>query len=469
MKLLLLLLLFISIDFQELSSFNKHSVVYVSSSLGIDSNNGMSEITPVRRLSKALSMSDTILLKAGDIFFGSIDFRGKYVTRYGKGSNPIICGFKRIVTPSWKKVEDNIWKIDLRANNYSGVANVNYKINNVGCIYDYTLDKVYGRKVQFKNELSENWDFWQTNDFARDAITENSFNELFLYLNEDPNRFNLEFSTGTIGVNIGDGKMCHIDVVGFGVHGIVGGSNTSISNCRVDIIGGSIHIGYKNYVCLGNGIEFYVSKNISNCVVEHCEISRCFDSGVTIQGSGYLKAAPKNIIIRNCYIHDCCQGWEDFLRNGDNDFFNNCILYHNLLANNGMRTTFGYDKKRFKYCHVLGNNLKGDRGMIIRENIFINGNYYCSGAFNEKYKSNKWLKNKCYIQRGQFILSNYMGTKNVIRIPIEKGKFRNLQRATDNAISRYRELTGDETTRFIIISEDEIARIISKHRKKLVK
>ena len=100
--------------------------------------------------------------------------------------------------------------------------------------------------------------------------------------------------------------------------------------------------------------------------------------------------------------------------------------------------------------------------MIIRNNTFVGGNYYCSGAYNGQYKSNVWEGNTCIIKRGDFILSNYGGTKDVIRIPAEKGEFRSLKAATDDAIRRYRELTGDQTTRFVIKSERNINKRIKK-------
>ena len=107
--------------------------------------------------------------------------------------------------------------------------------------------------------------------------------------------------------------------------------------------------------------------------------------------------------------------------------------------------------------------------MIIRNNTFVGGNYYCSGAYNGKYKSNVWQGNTCVIKRGDFLLGNYMGTKDVIRVPVEKGEFPTLKAATDNAIVRYRKLTGDMTTKFIIKDEKAINKQISKLKRKYLK
>ena len=458
----LCVLIFITAPFDLYAILNS-KVVYVSSSQGSDFNSGITENDPLQHIVKALDFADTIYLKAGDVFWGGVNFTGKFVTRYGNGEDPLICGFKRIVHPDWNQVGKHIWKINLRTNNYVGVNNVDYLTNNIGCIYDYVTDKVYGRKVQYKNELAENWDFWQTDSFKANDIGEHSFDELYLYLTQNPNKLMLEFSTGTVGVQISYGKISHIKICGFGIHGISAGSNTDILDCTVDIIGGSIQIGYKNFICLGNGIQFYVAKNISGSRVEGCEVSRCYDCGITIQGSGAKQAAPSDIFIRKNYIHDCCQGWEDFLRNGETDVFKNCVFSGNLLVNNGNRSAFNYEKERFKYCQILGNNLQGNSGMIIRDNIFINGNFYCSGTYRNTYKSNVWINNKCYILRGQFLLSNYTGTKDVIRVPISKEKFHSLKEATENAIIQYRRLTSDETTKFIILDKKETKKLTEKY------
>ena len=62
-----------------------------------------------------------------------------------------------------------------------------------------------------------------------------------------------------------------------------------------------------------------------------------------------------------------------------------------------------------------------------------------------------------------------MGTKDVIRVPVNKGDFRTLKEATEDAISRYRELTGDETTRFVIKDSVAIDKQIKKLKRKYLK
>ena len=64
-------------------------------------------------------------------------------------------------------------------------------------------------------------------------------------------------------------------------------------------------------------------------------------------------------------------------------------------------------------------------------------------------------------------MSNYQGTKDVIRIPVDKGGFKTLKAATNDAIIRYRKLTGDSTTTFKIKQDSVINRKIKKLKKQI--
>ncbi len=442
-----------------------HNSIYVSSTTGNDGNKGMAPSEPLRTIKHALTKGNKVLLKAGDTFFlGNLDISGITLSRYGEGVNPIICGYKRIIEPRWKEVEKNTWKLNLAEDNFTGMILKGSSIsNNICAFHDYGNDLIHGRKVWHKDEMNADWDFWQTETLKGAKPEEYDF--VYLYLTTDPNKLPLEMSVYDSALRVENSIVDGVDFVGFGF-GISAKSHTKIRNCRLDAIGGRIIPENNSYVCYGNGIEFYVSRTIDDCIVENCDVSRCYDCGVTIQGSNKLSARPRNIIIRNNRIHDCCQGWEDFLRNGDDVVYENCVFENNILWNNGNTTGFGYAPKRFKYCQVLGNNFDGNKGMIIRNNTFVGGNYYCSGAYHGEYKSNVWEGNTCVIKRGDFILSNYGGTRDVIRIPTERGEFRSLKAATDDAIRRYRTLTGDNTTEFVIKSEKRINRRVNRLKRK---
>lgn len=444
----------------------RSSVVYVSSSIGDDRNSGLTINTPIKNIKTAIGMADTILLKCGDVFYEHVSLNGNYLSCYGQGKKPVLSGYKRVKTARWQRAGNNIWKISLNDIGFEGFrVGESSLLNNIGCIHEYDIDSIHGRKVQNRGLLKENWDFWQTEHYSRKDTKPEDFDTLYLYLHTNPNDLKLEFSVGTTGVSMRNSTVSDVRIEGFGCHGIAGKSNSVIKNCEIDGIGGMTQIGFQYFVSLGNGVEFYVSENIEDCVVEQCKISRCYDCGVTIQGGRCGQATPHNIAIRKSVIYDCCQGWEDFLNNDDNVVYQNCVFEDNIVLNSGKTGGFGYPT-RFKYCHVLGNSLKGYKGMIIRNNTFVGGNYYVGGITPIQYKSNIWLGNVCYIKRGDFILSNYVGTADVVRIPKEKGVFKSLKVATNEAIFKYREMTNDMTTRFIIEDERKINKRIARLKKK---
>ena len=128
---------------------------------------------------------------------------------------------------------------------------------------------------------------------------------------------------------------------------------------------------------------------------------------------------------------------------------------------NAGESGFGYPESRKKRCNVLGNNYEGDKGMIIRKNTFIGGNYYCSGAYNDKYKSNVWDGNTHYIPRGAYLLSNYIGSKDVIEVPTNG--------SAQLAIYQYRQLTGDLTTKFKVCSQIRLDSLSKRAIKRYLK
>ena len=433
------------------------STLYVSAR-GSDSNSGQSARYPLKTVSLALSRADTVFLKAGDVFYGGLIFDGKVLSRYGSGANPSVKGYKRITKRAWKQVGQNVWRIDLTGSYFSGIEiDGSSMSNNICCIHEFDKDLVHGRKVLRKSELARDWDFCQT-DKLRDS-RESDFDFLYLYLNGNPNDLSLEFSVYDMAVSMARSTIDGVNFMGFGF-GLSCQTGCIVRNCRIDAMGGRMIEENGTYICYGNGIEFYVSSDIENCLVEHCFISRCYDCAVTIQGQGSGKAAPRNIIVRDNLIAECCQGWEDFLRNDPDVNFSGCRFEDNVVINSG-RSGFGYPQARFKRCHVLGNNFAGDRHMVISGNIFIGGNFYCSGAYKGAYRSNLWRDNVCYIAPGNYLLGNYEGTRDVIRLP---GNLLSAIAVSQSLISRYRTLTGDETTKFYVRQASRIAQVAEEYR-----
>lgn len=69
---------------------------YVSSSVGKDTNDGLSEAIPQATISSIASKKDVrIRLKCGDVFYERLfGYRGSIIESYGKGTRPILLGSK---------------------------------------------------------------------------------------------------------------------------------------------------------------------------------------------------------------------------------------------------------------------------------------------------------------------------------------------------------------------------------------
>lgn len=441
-------------------------VVYVSSLQGNDINDGLTSEAPLYSIAKAIEIGDTVLLKSGDIFYENVNIHKGLISKYGGNKLPILRGYKRIIKPKWQKADINIWRISLAENNYSGFDTHGSSMdNNIGCIYEYDKKIIHGRKQQYKNQLMEDWDIWQTEKHTREDAKASDFDSLYLYLKSDPNKLKLEFTVTRAAAYVTNATIENIRFEGFGF-GISAGTKSVIRNCEIDVIGGRTQLS-PDYVCYGNGIEFWITEGLADCLVEHNIISRCYDCGCTIQGRD---ASPRNIRFNNNVIIDCCEGWEDFITNSSSDVvFQDCVFENNLVINSGNTSGFGYPEGRNKFCHILGNNYLGNKGMIFCNNTFIGGNYLCAAEYQDAYKSNVWNNNTCYIKRGEWLLKcTYKGLAYV-EVPLTKGGFNSIGDATNYAITRYRELCGDNTTRFVVMSKKKIDRRVSRLEKKYIK
>ncbi len=444
-KIFFFLLLFIYIT----SCNGNAQEIYVSSSIGSDNNTGLKIDDPLKTISTAQKKGKNIYLKAGDIFYEYVGLNKQHLHRYGDGVNPEINGIRYIKKGQWKKQKENVWKLDLTSLESSGfVVSGSSELNNIGCFYEPEDDKIHGMRLYSLEKLNRDWDFYQcnTNDYTRDGSR--CFDIVYLYYSGNPNDLNLAITVGShCGLSLNDSSVENVNIKGFGSGGIDLIGTDTVINCRIDIIGGSMMLNSTENVCLGNGIGFWLYRTSSDCIIEDNYISRCYDCGCTIQGSGCGKATPLNIVFRNNLISHCCQGWEDFLRNDPDVKYENCRFDNNIVVFAG-DSGFGYPESRKKRCNVLGNNYEGNKGMIISKNIFVGGNFYCSGSYNGMYHSNNWKDNIHYISRGSYILSNYIGTQDVLEIP--------RQGSPNSVISRYRKLTNDKSTSFIIKNEEDI-------------
>lgn len=140
--------------FSIFSTLWPKDVYYVSSSQGNDELDGLTPRTAKRHIAAVPKTNVCVRLKSGDIFFESLSgFTDSSIEKYGNGAKPILCGFKILKNPrAWQRVGNDIWSIDLsNVSDFTGYGieeAPNDQLNNIGCIYDFAHDKVYGHIVR---------------------------------------------------------------------------------------------------------------------------------------------------------------------------------------------------------------------------------------------------------------------------------------------------------------------------------
>lgn len=438
-KLLLLLDMLIGIT----TAYAEGKVYYVSTTEGKDGNDGLSIQTPLVKISD-IKLKDgvTVRLKCGDVFFENISgFKNSTIESYGKGEKPVLCGFKVLKnTGTWEYDKQHAcWKLDLQmAENFVGMS-ADGLTNNIGCIYDEKHDKIYGRLLSGLDKLKDDGDFYTTNKCDSKDVRGDDFHYLYLKYHANPSALgNLCFSVKKAGISsMQNCTIRDIAVVGFGVHGMCALDHCTAENCNLDIIGGSIQVGKCPWVRYGNGIEFYITSNpIGNSVVSGCRISRTFDCGATIQGTGDKMGDAVGIRFTNNHFIYCRQAFEHFMQsNGNPALYTNCSFDNNLSLWAG-DNQFGCPEIRD--AAVLSYELQ-DKSCSITNNTFYGSNYY----FGNKLPDGM-TDNIVYIYPDQFLHHSHFRAESM-RVLYSR-----------NDIEEYRKRTGDKSI-IKVISRGSIA------------
>ena len=318
---------------------------YVSSSTGSDYNSGTSSSAPRKTLaglSSRMKKGNSILLKRGDIFFESLSgFTDCTISDYGSGTKPMLCGF--IIqkdNSSWVESSAGVWSLDLNtASNFYGHA-ANSKVNtygNIGCLYDPDTDMIVGNLVSSSSSLKNEGDFYTSNEWLKAEVTSSTYSKLYLKSASRPKAYCL--ASGEIGMSeMTNCKISNIAVVGFGCHGMNYLYNCTITDCDIDIIGGSIMVGQNSsWARYGNGIELWISSQPCNGnLITGCQISRVYDAAVTIQGNAKDGVNPSGNRITKNRIAWCRQGFEQWTTtDGQPVIFEDCCFSDNVLYNCG--------------------------------------------------------------------------------------------------------------------------------------
>ena len=240
--------------------------------------------------------------------------------------------------------------------------------------------------------------------------------------------------------------MRNIAIKGFGRHGLTGSFGGKIENVKIDLIGGSTQVGYRTWVRLGNGIEFWISGSPSSNNRNHvsgCTISRTYDCGSTIQGiveKGEIVA--NDITFTGNKFYRCRQAFEHFLSNRANgrSEYINCHFEGNFAWEMG-ENEFSTPEPRDNNFLTYDNKRKG---MIIKNNVcYGSGIYAGTRGWAEHFGENTF-----YVEQGKHnLLFVYPWNKQGIEIPSN----------SEADIQKYRETLGDTTSKIILVPEAEIA------------
>lgn len=341
------------------------NIYYVSES-GSDSNDGLSELKPLKTLygvsGLSLNAGDAVLFERGGVYRTSKKYTdgssfilksGVSYGAYGKGQKPVINGsFENYAERKWRKYADNIWYISI--SNISadpGVLRVTTTKN-----YSYT-----GCVKESIDALAREW------DFCRDGTN------LYMYCQygEPTNLLNaIEIGFGFDMFKIDNANNITIENLTFTCGGrhAVGASNgaasVTVRGCEFSYIGGSLMSG-SDGTRLGNAVEFLGGS--SDILVEKCKFSDIYDSGVTFQG---LSAKVNGFTARSNVFDKCgLASFEYWL--GTAGYAENITVEDNYMSNAG--GGFGGIGKRSinaKYVsHIRADGANRISNFIIRSNV----------------------------------------------------------------------------------------------------
>ena len=431
------------------------SEVYVSSTYGDDANDG-SRDKPLKTFAKIPKKDARIFLRKGDVFYEPLaGLENCVVDSYGRGSKkPLVCGLRIIKNPSaWENMGGGIWRLDMdKTENFAGrnppAKDRGKLFNNIGGIYDMSTDELHGRVLRKHSDLKEDWDMIVSSEFRREKVTPETFRYLHLKLGRNPAEFGslalIAYGNGISGLR--NCTVRNVAIKGFGRHGLTGCRGGRIENLEIDLIGGSVLVGFPNWVRLGNGIEFWINSpssgsNIHNRVTG-CVISRTFDCGSTIQGRAQKgKNVAEDIVFTGNKYYRCRQAFEHFLTNraDGKSAYEDCRFVGNFAwesGNNEFSTPEPRDNNFLTYDRYR-------KGMVIRNNVCYGSGIYAG----TRGWATDFGDNVFYVEQGKHnLVFVYPWGKQGLTIPANG----------EADIKKYRETIGDETSKIIIVPESEV-------------
>lgn len=358
------------------------SVYYVDSTLGSDSNAGITTAAPWATIDKVnakiadstIIAGDQVLFKRGETFYGKVvppsglSASANYLTfgPYGAGDRPRLSMFKLLNTgASWTEHASGVWKIDLT----SAATHSGYTANTTNIGFLKLNDSLYyGNRVWAVGDLTDPWDFYC------DAT--------YLYVKASANPTTLADDIKASAIAGGSNGLftlyTSIRIHGLEIVGCAGGSgiqgwgvavqHARVYDCEIWDIGGGLLSGTTRF---GNGVTIGIGA--SDVVVEDNIIHDCYDVGLTMQGtlSGSLKAWNDCHFRRNT-IYRCYQSLE-FWTGGTTEAgagFVGSTCDDNLCLSAGDNWSSSVRPDTENCCHLLTYGWTLPDDLSVRRNVF---------------------------------------------------------------------------------------------------
>ena len=364
---------------------------YVSSSTGDDNNDGLTEATAFKTVTKAMNLAvkgDAVLLKRGDMWRERFSTKaGTILTAYGTGAKPIINAniHGDVADESlWTLVEGttDLWKYTREVPDVGNiVVNGNKTIEKFTAGVKYRDNATYVGNVIF--------------DPVTHLKDDNYFMSLFTEVNGnvanmDKSTLYVRCSAGNPGKVYDTIELCYrghgiknnanttIDNIALfyaGSHGISSnGTNVKFTNMEIGYIGGSAqNTNNGTMTRFGNGIEVYGA--CDNFVIDNCYVYQCYDAGITHQQQlgGGGNCVEQNVYFTNNVIDRCIYNIEYFMGIADTPNTVRLMKNINYIGNLLSRSGYGWGYAPSRAASIKGwdhhNNHAED--FLIKDNVFL--------------------------------------------------------------------------------------------------